>query len=65
MSDLPTTAPVQTPLAVVPTCCTCDTTYEPTPDDIVRNRFGCPDPGCRGWTFSAALTVPSTTGGAA
>ncbi len=62
MSDPTTTTP---PLAVVLTCCTCDTTYEPTPDDIVRNRFGCPDPGCRGWTFSAALTVPSTTTGGA
>ena len=65
MSNPTTTTPVQLPLAVVLTCCTCDTTYEPTPDDIARNRFGCPDPGCRGWTFSAALTVPSTTTGGA
>ena len=65
MSDLPTTAPAQLPLAVVLTCCTCDTTYEPTPEAIARNRFGCPDPDCGGWTFSSVLTVPSTTGGAA
>jgi hypothetical protein len=65
MSDLPITTPEQLPLAVVLTCCTCDTTYEPTAEAIARNRFGCPDPGCRGWTFSAALTVPSTTPGGA
>ena len=57
-------APAQ-PLAVVLTCCTCDQTYEPTPEAIARNRFGCPDPQCGGWSFSAALTVPSSTGGAA
>ena len=62
MNNLPTTAPEQLPLAVVLTCTDCDTTYEPTPEAIARNRFGCPDPDCGGWTFSAALTVPSTTG---
>ena len=49
MSDPTTTTPVQTPLAVVLTCCTCDTTYEPTPDAVARGRFGCPDPDCGGW----------------
>ena len=52
------------PLAVVLTCCTCDQTYEPTAEAIARGQFGCPDPGCGGWTFTAALTVPSTAGGA-
>ena len=65
MSDLSTTTPAQLPLAVVLTCCDCDTTYEPTAEAIARNRFGCPDPDCGGWTFSSALSVPSTTGGAA
>ena len=65
MSDPTTTTPVQLPLAVVLTCTTCDTAYEPTPEAIARNRFGCPDPDCGGWTFSAALTVPSTTTGGA
>ena len=51
-------------LAVVLTCTDCDQTYEPTPEAIARNRFGCPDPDCGGWTFTSALTVPSTTGGA-
>ena len=64
MDDQTTTAPVQTPLAVVLTCCTCDTTYEPSGEAIARNRFGCPAPGCGGWTFSSALTVPSAAGGA-
>ena len=62
MSDLPITAPEQLPLAVVLTCCTCDQTYEPTPEAIARNRFGCPDPDCGGWTFTAALTFPATGG---
>ena len=65
MTDLSTTTPEQLPLAVVLTCCTCDTTYEPTPDAVARGRFGCPDPDCGGWTFSSALTVPPATGGAA
>ena len=65
MSDLPTTAPEQLPLAVVLTCCTCDTSYEPDADAVARGRFGCPDSDCGGWTFSAALTVPSTTTGGA
>ena len=54
----------QLPLAVVLTCCTCDTTYEPTAEAIARGRLGCPDPDCRGWTFSSALTVPPAIGGA-
>ena len=54
MPDLPTTTPEQLPLAVVLTCCTCD-----------RGRLGCPDPDCGGWTFTSALTVPSTTTGGA
>ena len=65
MNNLPTTAPEQLPLAVVLTCCTCDVTYEPTAEAVARGRFGCPDPDCGGWTFSSALSVPSTTGGAA
>ena len=65
MSDLPTTAPAQLPLAVVLTCRTCARSYEPDADAVARGRLGCPDPSCRGWTFDAALTVPSTTGGAA
>jgi len=65
MSDPTITTPVQMPLAVVLTCCTCDTTYEPTAEAVARGRFGCPDPDCGGWTFSSALSVPSTTGGAA
>ena len=65
MNDPTTTTPEQLPLAVVLTCCTCDQTYEPSGEDIARNRFGCPDPNCGGWTFSSTLTVPSTTGGAA
>ena len=52
------------PLAVVLTCCTCDHTYEPTVEAVATGRLGCPDPGCGGWTFSSALTVPSTAGGA-
>ena len=52
-------------LAVVLTCTDCDHTYEPTAEAIARNRFGCPDPQCGGWSFSAALTVPSSTGGVA
>ena len=62
MSDLSTTTPVQLPLAVVLTCCTCDTTYEPTLEAIARGRFGCPDPDRGGWTFVAELTVPATGG---
>ncbi len=54
----------QLPLAVALTCCTCDTTYEPTAEAIARGRLGCPDPDCGGWTFSSALTVPPATGGA-
>jgi|AntDryMetagUQ889_1029465.scaffolds.fasta_scaffold102195_2 hypothetical protein len=54
----------QLPLAVVLTCCTCDTTYEPTPEAIARGQLGCPDPDCGGWTFSSALTVPPAIGGA-
>jgi len=65
MPDLPTTTPVQLPLAVVLTCCDCDQTYEPTAEAIARGRFGCPDPDCGGWTFSSALTVPATTTGGA
>ena len=65
MNDPTITTPVQLPLAVVLTCCTCDTTYEPTPEAIARGRLGCPDPDCGGWTFSSALTVPSTTTGGA
>ena len=53
------------PLAVVLTCCTCDHTYEPTAEAVATGRLGCPDPDCGGWTFSSALTVPSTAGGAA
>ena len=60
---VPSPAP-EPALAVVLTCCTCDQTYEPTPEAIARNRFGCPDPDCGGWTFSSALTVPPATGGA-
>ena len=63
MND-PTTTPEQLPLAVVLTCCDCDTTYEPTPEAIARGQLGCPDPDCGGWTFSSALTVPPATGGA-
>ena len=59
MSDLSTT-PEQLPLAVVLTCTDCDTSYEPTAEAIARNRFGCPDPDCGGWSFSAALAVTST-----
>ena len=65
MNDPTTTTPAQTPLAVVLTCCSCDTTYEPTVEAIARGRFGCPDSDCGGWTFSAALTVPATTTGSA
>ena len=63
----PTTPPspaTEPALAVVLTCCTCDHSYEPTAEAIARGRLGCPDPDCRGWTFSSALTVPSTAGGA-
>jgi len=60
----PTPTAVEVPLAVVLTCCTCDQTYEPTAEAIGRGRLGCPDPDCGGWTFSSALTVPSTAGGA-
>jgi len=49
-------------LAVVLTCCSCDTTYEPTAEAIARGRLGCPDPDCGGWTFSSALTEPATGG---
>ena len=60
-----TTRPDDAPhLNVVLTCCTCDQTYEPTPEAIARNRFSCPDPHCGGWTFSSALTVPPSAGGA-
>jgi len=62
MSDPTTTTPVQVPLAVVLTCCTCDHTYEPTAEAIATSRLGCPDPGCGGWTFSSALTVPDAGG---
>lgn len=55
--------PEQTALGVVLTCCDCDTTYEPTAEAVATGRLGCPDPDCGGWTFSSALTVP-TTGGA-
>ena len=65
MNDPTITTPVQTPLAVVLTCTDCDTTYEPTAEAVARGRFGCPDPDCGGWTFSSALTVPSTTTGGA
>ena len=65
MNDPTTTTPTQMPLAVVLTCTQCQHTYEPTLEAIARNRFGCPDPDCGGWTFSSALSVPSTTGGAA
>ena len=65
MSDPTITTSAQLPLAVVLTCTDCDQTYEPTAEAIARNRFGCPDPDCGGWTFSSALSVPSTTGGAA
>ena len=54
----------QLPLAVVLTCTTCDHIYEPSVEDVVRGRTGCPDPDCGGWTFSSALTVPPATGGA-
>ena len=64
MNDPITSTPEQLPLALVLTCCTCDHTYEPTAEAIARNRFGCPDPGCGGWTFSSELTVP-TPGSAA
>jgi len=64
MSDLPITAPEQPALAVVLTCCTCDQTYEPSTEDFIRGRLGCPDPDCGGWTFSSALTVPATGGAA-
>jgi len=60
----PATLGTELPLAVVLTCCTCDHTYEPTAEAIARGQFGCPDPDCGGWTFSSALTVPSTAGGA-
>ena len=64
MNDPTTTTPVQLPLAVVLTCTTCDTAYEPSLEAIARGRLGCPDPDCGGWTFSSALTVPPATGGA-
>jgi len=54
----------QLPMAVVLTCTTCNHTYEPSVEDVVRGRTGCPDPDCGGWTFSSALTVPPATGGA-
>ena len=62
MNDPITSTPEQLPLAVVLTCCTCDQTYEPTPEAIARNRFGCPDPDCGGWTFSSALATPDAGG---
>ena len=65
MDDQTITAPAQLPLAVVLTCTDCDTCYEPSAEDVARNRFGCPDPNCGGWTFSSALSVPSTTTGGA
>jgi len=52
------------PLAVVLTCCTSDTTYEPTAEAIARGRFACPDTDCGGWTFTSALTVSPAPGGA-
>ena len=63
MND-PTTTPEQLPLAVVLTCTDCDQTYEPSAEAVARGRLGCPDPDCGGWTFTSALSVPSTTGGA-
>jgi len=65
VNDPTITTPAQLPLAVVLTCCTCDHTYEPSAEDVARNRFSCPDPDCGGWTFSSALSVPSTTTGGA
>jgi len=58
MNDPTTTTAAQLPLSVVLTCCTCDTAYEPSVEAIARGRFGCPDPSCRGWTFTSELTVP-------
>ena len=52
------------PLGVVLSCTDCDHVYEPTAADLAAGRTGCPDPDCGGWTFSSALTVPPTTGGA-
>lgn len=54
----------QLELGVVLTCCDCDQTYTPTVEAIARNRFGCPDPDCGGWTFSSALTEPAPGGAA-
>jgi len=48
------------PLAVVLTCSTCDTTYEPTVEDFAAGRTGCPD--CGGWTYTASLAAPATGG---
>ena len=42
MSDPITSTAEQLPLAVVLTCCTCDQTYEPTPEAIARNRLAVP-----------------------
>jgi len=50
--------------AVVLTCTDCDTTYQPSVEDVASGRSGCPDPDCGGWTFSSALTVPDTGGAA-
>ena len=53
------------PPGVVVLCCTdCDHVYEPTAQDLDTGRTGGPDPDCGGWTFSSALTVPPTAGGA-
>jgi hypothetical protein len=49
-------------LAVVLTCTGCQRTYEPTTEDFVRGRTGCPDPDCGGWTYTASLTAPATGG---
>ena len=65
MTDLPTTAPEQLALSLLLTCDTCQTTYAPSAEAVARGRLGCPDPDCGGWTFSSALSVPSTTTGGA
>jgi len=36
-------------------------TYEPTAEDFATGRTSCPDPDCRGWTWTATLTIPPPT----
>ena len=65
MSDPTTTTPEQLALSLLLTCCTCQTTYQPSAEDFAFGRTSCPSPDCdRGWTWTAALTEPAAGGAA-